>query len=94
MRQILIDFARAQDAHKRVAIAGPILACRMLQISPENTANPVDLIDLDSALLTTSPVALTHVRPAWLSCAIFWRSGEHRDSAAVLEHLGTHRNSR
>jgi len=49
MRQILIDFARAQDTGKRGHRA-PHVDLSEVKDSPKKMANPVDLIDLDTAL--------------------------------------------
>jgi RNA polymerase sigma-70 factor (ECF subfamily) len=49
MRQILIDFARAQDTGKRGNRA-PHVDLSEVKNLPRNTASPVDLIDLDAAL--------------------------------------------
>jgi RNA polymerase sigma factor (TIGR02999 family) len=49
MRQILIDFARAQNTGKRGNRA-PHVDISEIKDAPGKAANPVDLIDLDAAL--------------------------------------------
>ena len=50
MRQILIDFARAQETNKRGRRSPHVEIAKALQVRAELPADPVDLIDLDRAL--------------------------------------------
>jgi len=50
MRQILIDFARAQETNKRGRRSPHVDLAEALQVKAESSADPVNLIDLDRAL--------------------------------------------
>ena len=50
MRQILIDFARAQKTDKRGQQSPHVGMAEALQVRAESSADPVNLIDLDRAL--------------------------------------------
>jgi RNA polymerase sigma-70 factor (ECF subfamily) len=80
MRQILIDFARAQDAGKR-GHRTPHVALSDVKELPSDEDSPVDLIDLDAAL---SDLALLDARQAQVVELRYFSGLENLEIAAAL----------
>jgi len=80
MRQILIDFARAQDTGKR-GNRTPHVDLSEAKELPRDTASPVDLIDLDAAL---GELARLDSRQAQVVELRYFGGLENAEIAAVL----------
>lgn len=80
MREILIDFARAQDANKR-GHRSPHLDLSGIREFPAQEASPVDLIDLDAAL---GELAELDVRQARVIELRYFGGLENAEVAEVL----------
>jgi RNA polymerase sigma-70 factor (ECF subfamily) len=80
MRQILIDFARAQDAGKR-GDGTPHVALSDVKELASDDGSPVDLIDLDAAL---SDLALLDARQAQVVELRYFSGLENAEIAAAL----------
>jgi RNA polymerase sigma-70 factor (ECF subfamily) len=80
MRQILIDFARAQDTGKR-GHRSPRVDLSDIRDLPRKDASPVDLIDLDAAL---NDLARLDARQAQVVELRYFGGLENTEIAAVL----------
>jgi RNA polymerase sigma factor (TIGR02999 family) len=80
MRQILIDFARAQDTTKR-GRRSPHVDLAAAEDVPERLANPVDFIDLDAAL---NDLALLDPRQARIVELRYFGGMENGEIASAL----------
>lgn len=80
MRQILIDFARAQDTGKR-GCRRPHVDLSDIGVLPRKETNPVDFIDLDSAL---DDLAKLDARQAQVVELRYFGGLENAEIAAVL----------
>jgi RNA polymerase sigma-70 factor (ECF subfamily) len=80
MRRILIDFARAQETHKR-GHRSPHVDLSMAEEMPASQTDPVDLIDLDQAL---DVLAQLDQRQARLVELRYFGGLENAEIAAVL----------
>jgi RNA polymerase sigma-70 factor, ECF subfamily len=80
MRQILIDFARAQDTRKR-GNRRPHIDLGEIRNLPGESANPVDFIDLDTAL---NELASLDPRQAQLVELRYFGGLDNAEIAAVL----------
>lgn len=80
MRQILVDFARAEQTIKR-GNRSPHVDLSGIEDLPAKQPRPIDLIDLDNALLTLSKV---HPRQAEVVQLRYFGGLENAEAAEVL----------
>jgi RNA polymerase sigma factor (TIGR02999 family) len=80
MRRILIDFARAQETHKR-GHRSPHVGLSIAEEVPGSQSDPLDLIDLDQAL---EDLARLDARQAKLVELRYFGGLENAEIAAVL----------